>query len=171
MAKKETSKDLFMQFASIAGVLGAADSSVLQAFQLPTGLSVRGGLLWLVHAVQFFHPMHKSLAVGAQGIRLSLSTHVNEATLPGLEDPGVIAVCLPFLQQITAENAYGYSGPGEDQHYLPPVPLAAPVLTLYAESNADEMNLWSAPVGVRIGYTTSPLDEASYAEIAEVWGQ
>jgi len=54
--------------------------------------------------------------------------------------------------------------------YLPPIPLATPILSVYAASDVDIASLREALIPMRLGFTTAPLDAAAYTEIAEAWG-
>lgn len=161
-----TTRDLYVQFKSIEGVYGA-NATTLQEDTVDTGLSIRGGLVWCIHFIEWWTHMGFT-SPNLQTYDLVLSTVPGQAALPALGDRGTIG----YYSGRTYLNT---SGAGlihqpHMQQLLPPVPIAAPQLVLYAQCGADLAGDRNQPFAVRIGFTTAPLSAAMYTEIAETWG-
>lgn len=163
MAKAPTPTDVFMQFAAWSLVWPGV-TTVLTEAAIKTGLSIRGGIMWLIHMVEL---INVNPSVDANAVDVSLSVRDGLNVLPQLDDPG----CLAQMRQVAtlSTNGRSLSLLPHTAHFLPPIPLAAPNLSLYAVSSIDDAALDGDEVVVRVGYTTSPLDARSYAEIAETW--
>lgn len=176
MAKKATSTDMFLQFAPFAGELGSP-TTALQELQVGTGLSIRGQLIWLIHWVEFWLDlsaiMSETTFVDAEFWQV-ISTRKGLSVIPTLDDDGVVAVCMHQVNVKaaagTAENVANVNVQPIRQQFLPPVPLAAPNLSLYSVCADSVPVSVAAPSVARIGFTTAPLDAAAYTEIAETWG-
>lgn len=163
MGKEQKPTDVFMQFATLEGVWPGVTTGLTEA-KLKTGLSIRGGLMWLVHMVELITTQP---SVSGNRAQVSLSVREDLVTTPRLSDAGCIA---EFMQHcLFAASGRSIGQFPKVAHFLPPVPLAAPNLSLYWVSSADDVALDGLPVIARVGYTTSPLDARSYAEIAETW--
>lgn len=163
MTKQNNPTDVFMQFAALAGVWPAV-TTVLTEVALKTGLSIRGGLMWLIHRIEFLTELPRT---SDSEVAVSLSVRDGLVALPQLDDPGCLA-------ELSVSQYYVTSGGNIlqlpfAQHFLPPIPLAAPNLSLYFMSSPDQPTLDGTKIRCRVGYTTSPLDAKSYAEIAETW--
>ncbi len=163
-AKKDSATDMFMNWADISVNLDAADSSVLVEAQRNTGLSIRGALLWLIHVVEIYFPREGA----SNELQMAVSTRAGLAVMPLLGDTGVVVKAIHAVN-LTVEGASQYTQPVQ-LRYLPPIPIAAPQLSLYAKSAANIVGLRGDLLEARIGFTTAPLDAAAYTEIAEVWG-
>lgn len=163
MPKEPKPTDVFMQFAAFSGVWPGV-TTVLSTADLKTGLSIRGGIMWLIHMVELI-----TAAPNLNGIHVQVSLSVRDAltVFPKLDDPGVLA----HMEMEAHFNTSGRMiwGFPMVSHFLPPIPLAAPNLSLYWQSSADDAGLDGEDVIARVGYTTSPLDAKAYAEIAETW--
>jgi hypothetical protein len=162
-----TSRDLYMQFKDISVALNASDSSYLVTDEMDTGLSIRGQLVWLIHLIEVFF-QYTTGGSGAQVINFALSTVADLAALPALGDKGCLIVAQK--EMAIATNGISYFNAPQQLKYLPPIPLAAPNLSIYAQTTADVSTLRSTTIKARLGFTTAPLDNAMYTEIAEVWG-
>lgn len=165
---KETSKDLFLNFASLMLNIGAP-STVLVTALLNTGMSIRGALGWLVHQIQWWitDDMDSQVPNALWGV---LGTRPALAVMPAPEDDGVIdAAYLVWGFAAPATGAFG-AELGRPRAFNPPIPLASPSVTLYGSSMAADANLQGNKMVVRLGYTTTPMDAALWQEIAETWG-
>lgn len=165
MPKKALARDMYMQFKDVSVEYDGSDSSVLVEGQVDTGLSVRGQLIWLVHLVEFFFADDEG-ASQAQYVRIC--TRRGLVVLPDIGDNGVISGAERQLVVITSGT--GFTMQPLVNHYLPPIPLASPQLSIYAETRTNEVTLRGDTVEARLGFTTAPLDSAAYTEIAETWG-
>lgn len=164
---KEKARDLFMQFAAVRVLLDGADSSTLVEGKVPTGLSVRGGLIWLIHQVEWMLPNHL-LTQASVELEAAVCTVAGLAAMPQIHEKGVVAVDIEGCLLLTEGMTY-FRHPVKDG-FLPPVPLAAPNLSIYAKSGVDDANVRGEAVIARVGFTTAPLTNDVYAEIAETWG-
>lgn len=168
MAKKaEQTPDIFMQFKVLEIDLDATDSTTLVEAEVHTGLSIRGQLLWLIHLVEFFIPMVATVAFN--GVSAVVSTIQELAVLPDLGDRGTVAWARKEYD-LAGATLGAISDSPQRLAYFPPIPLAAPMLSLYAEGLVDIASMRGRPVIARLGFTTTHLDAASYQELAEVWG-
>lgn len=160
------SKDLYMQFADVSVNLDSSNTTTLVEGNVNTGLSIRGGLVWLIHLIEIIFAEGETTASVTQNI--ALSTTPDLAAMPDLGDAGVI--CKAEKQVILVTSGVAFNLQPSAFHYLPPIPLAAPQISIYANTTADNSPLRGDLVEARIGFTTVPLDSALYAEIAETWG-
>lgn len=168
MAKAEvmTHKDVFMQFKDFRINLDAADSSALVEVTVDTGLSVRGQLMWLCHLIEAWNPIRAF--ANPVICEMALSTRVGLAVFPEIGDAGLVFKASHAGHVITT-GGQTTRDPHQLQ-YLPPIPLAAPRLSIYAQMDADEAAYRGVLLAARMGYTTTPLDAGAYVEIAETWG-
>lgn len=159
-------KDLFMNFFPMTVLLDAANSTVLVELERPTGLHIRGELMFAVHLIE----------VGVQIVPVAganilvdwaLSTVPGLAALPVLGDRGLVAWGQRGISLVT-EGESNWQLPVAHR-YLPPIPVAASQLSLYAAASADHASLRTLPLRLRMGFTTTPLDAAAYTEVAETW--
>lgn len=165
MAKSDRPKDLFMNFATVEATWPAV-TTVLTEQRHGTGLTIRGGDMWIIHMIEF----HMVIPfVSASIAKLVLSTVKGAATIPNAGDKGFIAGA--SLEYFLNTNGGGILKQPDVQHLLPPMPLASPNVSLYIVSEADDAALDGQTVYARIGYTTVPMDPKAYLEIAETWAQ
>jgi hypothetical protein len=163
MAKSPT--DIFMQFAAWK-MTWPGTSTDLTEVKKQTGLSVRGGLMWLIHLVELTGFIKPPVVTDVM-VTAALSTIAGAAAAPTPADKGYVAgftSVSTFLTSGMMQSLYPWV-----QHFLPPVPIAAPSLSAYIHSSADNSSLDGKDVHIRAGYTTTPLDAKAYAEIAETW--
>jgi hypothetical protein len=159
-----TPLDLYMQFFDMAVRMDPTDSTDLTEAVKPTGISIRGKLAFLVHLIEWSHWFDGATNV----IHMALSTRQGLTVMPSNTDDGVLGRC---DRQVTVTTTGGHSEINPVQmHYLPPIPFAAPQLSLYTETLTDVANLRGDFNRVRLGFTTTPLTAAMYTEIAETWG-
>ena len=164
---KESSTDAFLNFKSWISATNATNAETLVEKKLNTGLSIRGKLVWLVHLIEIFIDARAESGVEAR-YQWALCTVAGLGALPRLTDKGVIAAGEQlFLFQ--TNGAESYKTP-QQLTYLPPIPLAAPALSLYCRADLDNATFRALDVSVRVGFTTAPLDLGMYTEIAETWG-
>lgn len=164
---KKTSTDKFMQFGVIKGVLTSSSDDLVSA-NLNTNLSIRGGLAWLIHVVEFI--FEGSLFSAAfSSFDMSLSTVKGETVIPDIDDKGVIAFSR-FISQYASSGAYNPGAMPKVLSFLPPVPIASPNLTLYGKCSTDAAAMDATAFKCRFGFTTISLDDGMYTEIAETWG-
>lgn len=162
---KVTSRDLYLNFVALETAIDAANSSTLVEVVLNTGLSIRGGLVWLIHLVELFVRPPGSQAAE---FSIALVTRQGLAAMPRVGDDGVICKVNRTMTLITS----GMVAPFLPSvlHYLPPIPIACPQISLYCAENADVSGDRGVAIEGRVGFTTTPLDSAVYTEIAEAWG-
>lgn len=159
-------KDLYMNFMSIDVDLDAADSTTVVEQQVNTGLSVRGGLAWLIHLVEIYFT---DASVHQNYLLAALSTRHGETEVPTIFDGGCIAAAR--RDSFTAGSAYWtFDYQPKQINYLPAIPIAAQSISLYAASETNSATYQGETIEVRIGYTTVELDAKMYLEIAEAWG-
>lgn len=159
-----TPTDLYMQFFDMRVRMDASDSTVLAEASKPTGISIRGKLAFLVHLIEWSHWFDGATNV----IRMALSTRAGLTVLPNNTDDGVLGRC---DRQITVTTTGGHTEINPIQmNYLPPIPFAAPQLSLYTSTLTDVAQLRGDFNYMRFGFTTTPLTAAMYTEIAETWG-
>lgn len=161
----ERQQDLFMQFA--AGRLTAgANSGTLVEEVISTGLSIRGGYAWLIHFVEVMFT--RSDSADADNIRkVAFSVRQGEALLPEIDDAGTIA----RIDRAILYAASGVVQVPELMRYamLPPVVIANPKVSVYYEDQTDDAPFRNLEIPFRIGYTTIPIDQKMYLEVAETW--
>lgn len=157
--------DMFMQFAEIKGTTGAV-SNALEETKVQTGLTIRGGLLWLVHLVEI--NFEGDYTANFNGFEWALSTVSGQSTLPRQGDKGTVSRGRRRLEVITSGGSI-YAEPIQ-MHYLPPIPLAAPTLSLYVLGETNHADGQNKNVDMRLGFTTAALDAKTTLEVAEVWG-
>lgn len=169
MPTKQTPTDVFMQFASWKLTWPSVTTTLVET-KKNTGLSIRGGLMWLVHLIEVFGAFLPALASSTvMQLDMALSTVPDATVIPTAGDKG-------FVGGVSSCTNMATSGGVNDGlplrlSYLPPVPLASPRLSAYIIGSQDMSPLDGLDVYVRVGYTTSPLDSRAYAEIAETWAQ
>jgi len=161
MPAKQTPTDMFIQFASLQiDLTGVLLLSILKN----TGLSVRGGLMWLIHWVELYQS-GGCVGLAAGGTEyLALSTLNGLPQIPNVGDKGLIAREDFFSTMVTTGASDAWAR--RRTPFFPPMPLAAPHLVFYARRNVSTT---TAPVYCRVGYTTTHLEAKEYAEVAEVW--
>lgn len=164
MPNRDKPADVFMQFADLVGVWPGNTTAVSEV-KMQTGLSVRGGLMWLIHKVSLLMRGH---AIGYSQFSAALTTVPELGAVPFYGDKGTIEAWLSALAGAPSAGLAQDPFP-RSSHFLPPLPLAAPSLSFYFATADDDSYLDTSQIGVRIGYTTAPLDAKSYAEIAEAW--
>lgn len=161
-------RDAFMNYAAWATV--SADLATLRSGTLNTGLSIRGGLAWLLHKVEAYLSTIIPITETDQSesIQVAVSTIPNQAGIPDWTSQGTVDYWnIESNVRLTTSGAWQtlFRQPLESVH-LPPVPLASPQLVGYAISDRAH----TAAVTFRVQFTTQTLDQALYQEIAEVWG-
>lgn len=161
-------KDLFMNFADVSAMTDAANSGSLVEAAVNTGLSIRGQLIWLIHLIEVTFPILDLHGGTNHQFGMALSTRAGLATMPNIGEGGLIA-------RMTAAMKFTTSGAQMSftplvLHYLPPIPLASPQISIYVNTNVDLAGYRAKTIHARLGFTTAPLDAAAYTEIAEVWG-
>jgi len=162
---KVTAKDLYMNFVALEGAIDETDATELMEAVINTGLTIRGALIWLIHLVELYIPMPR---VTTARITVALSTRQGLAAMPAIGDDGVI-VRASHDFHITTSGMQRFLMPLA-LHYLPPIPIATPQLSLYIQEDTADADLLGAAVAGRLGFTTTALDAAVYTEIAEAWG-
>lgn len=180
MGKKEAApKDMFMQFASLVPTLDAANTSTTVELELPTGMSVRGGLIWLIHQVEvdysaLDHIIRSTTADLFGMLMVALSTKKALGNVPNIAADGtIIRDSVSYVASFEAADTTHHvlvRDHVKRYHFLPPIPIASPRLTAYIKTAAAEVELQGLTVPIRVGFTTAPLDSKTYTEIIETWG-
>lgn len=166
MSRKSVAQDLFMQWYPIEITLDAADSSSLEINTFTTGLSIRGEYAWLIHCVEVnFDSAYWMTTLNK--ISASLATKPDYAAVPGSQEQGVIFAAAVHFNILTSGGGIHFEP--YVWHSLPPTIIAAPRLTLYAASAVDLAGLRGTAVVGRLGYTTVPIEDKTYLEIAETF--
>lgn len=161
-----TPQDMYMNFLDASGTHDSANSSTVTSTEVATGLSIRGNLAFLIHLIEILFYDTASLAEEAQNI--GISTRAGLSSVPELGDQGCIFAD-KFVKEFNTSGT-SYNVGLKQVRYLPPVPLAAPKIVTYVATDADEVNIRSQKIHVRIGYTTEKIDSKMYTELAETWG-
>lgn len=163
MAKKVKPNDVFGQFFAMT-VSSGADASAWEKNEIPTGLSIRGGYIWLIHAIEF---MPVLLAVTIDRLTFAVSTRKGLMAVPNLPDDGLLAICdihandaTPGFQQMVFPH---------EKRFMPPLPFASPNLTFGVIGKTDEISMRGINHEARVYFTTLAVEEGVYTEIAEVW--
>lgn len=164
--KDKAPKDLFLNFAGVASRSHPSAGDSLQETVFNTGLSIRGALIWLIHLVEF---NHMDLTANNHGTQMALSTRQGLTVMPELNDDGVIALSEDRLIGTFAAGASRFESPSV-QKFLPPIPIAAPALSVYVIARSNHADSIDELCPLRLGFTTAPLDSKTYMEIAEAWG-
>ncbi len=175
MARKEQPADMFMNFKSIRALFDTADSSAVTEEKSPTGLSIRGQLLMLIHQVEWIFEVTTAMSQASfddYSIQSILSTRAGSTVLPGMDAAGVVDAVVVNANTAAdgANNINSWIRQPYKSQWLPPVPLAAQSLSVYVKTNTDVTAMRGQTALCRIGFTTAPLDAAAYTEIAEAWG-
>lgn len=164
---KVKQQDLFMQWYPIEVTLDAADTTTLTENQITTGLSIRGEYAWLIHRIEYyFDALYLGGAVDNR-VDVAVSVAQGAAAMPAINDPGVI-------HKLSWAYAFGAAGV---QFFdlprvwssMPPTIIAAPTLSVYANTVADFASYQGQSIQARLGYTTIPIDQKLYLEIAETF--
>lgn len=163
MAKKPVMSDVLMQFA-VVNATWAGDTSVLAEGAHQTGLSIRGGLMWLIHLIELYLP--RVLDAIDNRLYMSLSAMAGRTSMPSVTAKGTLMQIEQSIGLTTSGAVVAHSP--IVHHYLPPIPFAGPNLSLYLQTDNDAAEV-SAGSYARVGFTTQAVDSASYAELAEVW--
>lgn len=167
MGRGTQQQDLFLQFKTFT-ITAGADATTLAETEVDTGLSIRGEFGWLIHFVEVgFYGFH---AVAADNVlQFGLSIQTGLAAMPAITDKGCISrINLGILYQ-TSGVAYQRM-PMRDP-FLPPVIIASPRISGYYAAVVNDAALQNGTQWVRIGYTTIPIDQKMYLEIAETFEQ
>jgi len=159
-------KDLYMQFADVSVDYDSSDSSTLVDAKVDTGLSIRGQLIWLIHLIEIMFSSDDAAQTTHQ--QVAISTREGLAAMPDLGEAGVLVKAEKQFFFVTSGLALMHQPLA--LHYLPPIPIAAPSLHVYAQTTIDNSYLRGDTVEIRFGFTTAPLDSKAYTEIAETWG-
>lgn len=167
MAKKSVvgGDDVFMQFAVLQATWAAVSTTLVEG-SLKTGLSIRGGLLWLIHMIQIYQ---KHCEITNAVCSQVVSSIEGLSALPTPTDKGCLEA-FSHCRHFTTNGGSVLKMPHE-QKFLPPIPFAGPNLSLYLQSTVDAPLLDGTVCYARVGYTTAPIDKDAYAELAEVWEQ
>jgi len=154
-----------MQFAAGGITFGAASDTVVED-ELPTGLTIRGGYAWLIH---FFEMQFTGLNgfTADIGVWSALSVTQGLAALPNIDDAGTISR-IDMDLHLTTSGVFAHRRTLRDP-FLPPLIIANPKLSVYIGTTSDQAGFQNQECFYRIGYTTVPIDQRSYLEIAETW--
>lgn len=159
-----TPSDMYMNFLDATVTLDSANSSTLESTEIATGLSIRGGLAFLIHLVEIVWPDVQA----DDHLLAGLSTKSGETSVPSLGDTGCISSFAMNYERVT--QGINRCPQTQQLSYLPPIPLASPKIVAYAATNADDAQARSKVVHIRIGFTTVKIDNRLYTELAETWG-
>lgn len=170
MAKKARAQDLFMQWAPIEVTLDGADSSSLETDSMTTGLSIRGDYGWLIHRLEVSGSFMEYIVGSANQLEVAVAVTDQYTTFPQINEKGVIAHLGMVYALTGASGGAAFSVPLV-WPCLPPTIIASPKVTVYAHSTQDDAGLRGKTLFMRFGYTTVPLDDRSYLEIAETFEQ
>jgi len=163
--KEPTMNDLYMQFAALSVILNGTNAQTLVEAMIHTGLSIRGGLAWLIHQVEVFCPV--GTLAGAEELYVAVAGIPSLGAMPELNDKGVLVRVTDAHTMVTNGMSQQYMP--WVRHFLPPVPYAGPKMCVYARTRDDEAPYRGLVVRARICFTTVPIDSKMYAELAETW--
>lgn len=160
-------QDVFMQFFKADLKTDAANSGNLEEVEYETNLSIDSYYAWAIHKIETTYANMRACAAD-NCLKLALSTRQGAASFPALTDAGTIMFCgIGLIYQTSGVSFYMLPN---IQDWLPPIILAASKISAYAESIADDAALQDQTIPCRINYTTVPLDEKNFIEIAQTWG-
>lgn len=168
MARKNViQQDLFMQWYPIKSAFDGSASTTLVESEFSTGLSIRGQYAWLIHRVEVYCPSLHQLKEAATA-QVALSTVQGEATFPQVNEKGVICM---LGMTLFNEGAAGQSFAQQPWIWtsMPPTIIASPKLSFYCNTETASASLQGDEIIGRIGYTTVPIDQKMYLEIAETF--
>lgn len=159
-------QDLFMQWYPVGITTNGTNSTTLSEEEFTTGLSIRGDYAWLIHRVELSMPT-MYLMTASNAMCLCLSVSQGETTRPTLRIAGTIVDMTITSHLLTS----GHSLMPQPFIWpcLPPTVIASPKLSFYANTAVDVAALRSQWIYGRLGYTTIPIDQKLYLEIAETW--
>lgn len=162
--------DLYMQFKDVSVALDAANPNDIVEGEVKTGMSIRGGLVWLIHGIEFFFPQEQNALAAHSILVMALSTAKGKAVMPTLAEHGTIAKAR--RSYAIATTGIGITHAPFTMNFLPPIPLASPSIFVYAKeaSGTNHAELRGEVVEARLLFTTVPMEAALYTEIAETWG-
>lgn len=159
------SKDIYMQFRGTSLAIDGTNSTTVVRVDMETGLTIRGGLAWLIHKIE---ARWSDFPEVDNTIRWGLSALSTLAGLPNINGDGTLAIGESTVR-LTTSGIATFVQP-HVQRFLPPLVYARSKISLYAGSQADEAGIRGDFLDVRIGYTTVKLDPAVLTEIIETWG-
>lgn len=167
MAKKgEEWSDEYAQFKDLVVTLDGSNSTTLVEVQHDTNLSVRGGFIWEMHALEY---IIEGISLGAvMRTQWALSTQKGKAAIPELGDTGLYARG-EYVQIMTTSGAIASIWP-QWFVWAPAIPCASPNLSMYAKTSVDAAAVRGTKIRARLHYTTKKTDANVYTELAELWG-
>jgi hypothetical protein len=165
MGKKAVHTDLYMNWFPLGILTNGVDSTILSEQQHNTGMSIRGGLLWLIHMIEWSFPRSTQIT---HALTVGISTVSGLGAMPALAAQGTIAL-LRHIQYLVTSGMSRWQQP-DVQRWLPPMPLASSKISVYFISSIDDAAHRDWQLEGRIGFTTVPMEESLYVEIAETWG-
>lgn len=160
-----TPSDMYMNFLDATVTMGATSTDVVST-EVATGLSIRGGLAFLIHKVEWC--FNNIGAAATSYLEAALSTRSGETSVPELGDQGTIDRY--FLDCNGGTSSSFYQSLPIHHNFLPPIPVAAPKIVCYATASVDTAVFRSKTLECRIGFTTVKIDSRMYTELAETWG-
>lgn len=166
MPRRTQPSDLYAQVFDMRVVVNTENSTALNEAPHSTGLSVRGNHAWLIHSINLW--THSPVFLpAAHAVYATVCTVKGMAQIPTPGDPGVVHYFAAGLQYVTEGMTY-WKEPMEDR-FLPPIPLAAPNISLYVKTSLDTVSLRGIPIIARLHFTTVPMTPEIWTEIAETW--
>ncbi len=157
-------RDVYVNFFPMQVLFGANASVLVQNnHNAPMGMGL--GFAWEIHSIDWYPP---PFADGASAIAtFAISTRRGLTTMPVLTDKGTLAVFKTSLLWQTSGASYQVLP--ERTSWLPPVVLASPNMSLYAQVSATHASFNSKLVEARINFTMVELDKALYEELFQTW--
>jgi len=164
-------QDLFMQFKFIEVELDDADAAACVTSFEDTGLSIRGNYAMLIHRVDWNFRLNEARYETDFALRAALTVDPTVTVQQYMDDIGVIDV-MEFnvdYEVTTSGGLLDHVVKPFTRSYVPPVIICAPKLGIVVSGDGDKADWRSLEIKCRVGYTTIPIDEKMYLEIAETW--
>lgn len=161
-------RDQYMNFFALRLTTGAAATTFVEE-SYNTGAGVSTLLAWRIHLVEWYTDGSWSGSADGNNVYLTLSTRRGLSVVPGLLDKGTISK-LRMVNTVYGAGTGSQSilWPKQD-HYLPPVIIASPVLALQYDASADFAGMQTKNWDCRVGFTTEKLTDSAYREVFETW--
>jgi hypothetical protein len=156
-------KDIYMNFYNLS-VTTETVATALAEGQHHTAMGPSMNIAWEIHSAEVFFP---PIAAVTAEIVVAVSTRRGLAAMPELNDKGLVA--LWRMSHLFSGSVGATQREPQKQNWLPPMLLAAPNLSVYAQASVDTSWTDDAPIPVRIGFTMVTLDTPLYQELFQTW--
>lgn len=161
-------RDQYMNFFTLDVTTGASSATLVNE-NFNTGAGVATMLAWRIHLVEWHSSGSWSGAADGNRFRVSLSTRKDLSSIPTLNDKGTICMFNPVATVYGAGTGSHIMQYPQVVKWLPPILVASPNFSIYAQGSADFAGQQQKKQELRIGFTTEKLTESAYREVFETW--